>query len=142
MKQFGRPPFLREAPHSSNSLFLSNFFMTSLFVWISKTRNPTHPQPPNFTGGERKLWIVMIKNLFCRFCTNCQYSFILTYNYVRGEVCEWEWERGCEKVINKWNQGEIIMWVLCGYLIMWVMLVWGHFHIIIKWGWGNFFPET
>ena len=40
---------------STNPLFLSNFFMTPLFVQISKTRNP----PPNFRGG-RKLCVVLI----------------------------------------------------------------------------------
>ena len=40
MKQFGNaPPFLREPPHfQATPLFLSNFFMTPLFVQILKTR--------------------------------------------------------------------------------------------------------
>ena len=42
MKLFGNPPFLKEP-----SLFLSNFFMTPLFVQILKPRTPP-PAPPNF----------------------------------------------------------------------------------------------
>ena len=38
MKQFGTP--LREPLLSTNPLFLSNFFITPLFVQISKTRSP------------------------------------------------------------------------------------------------------
>ena len=41
MKQFGSLPFLREPPLSSNPLFLSNFFMTPLFVQILKRRSPS-----------------------------------------------------------------------------------------------------
>ena len=41
MKQFGNPPL-------SKPLFLINFFMTSPFVQMSKTRTPP---PPNFRGG-------------------------------------------------------------------------------------------
>ena len=51
MKQFGPPIFLREPPLLSTiPLFLSNFFMTLLFVQILKTRNP-----PNFRGEETML---------------------------------------------------------------------------------------
>ena len=45
MKQFGPPPILREPPFQITPLFLSNFFMTPLFVQILKTRNP-----PDFRG--------------------------------------------------------------------------------------------
>ena len=41
MKQFGNPLFLREPPPPSSfqltPLFLSNFFMTPLFIQISET---------------------------------------------------------------------------------------------------------
>ena len=48
MKQFGKPPLSkRTTPFQLTPLFLSNFFMTPLFVQISKTR----PPPPNFRGG-------------------------------------------------------------------------------------------
>ena len=46
MKQFGNPPLSNRTPLSTNPLFLSNFFMTPLFVQISKTRTP-----PTFRGG-------------------------------------------------------------------------------------------
>ena len=46
MKQFGTPLFLTETPPlSTNSLFMSNFFMTPLFIQISKTTSH-----PNFRG--------------------------------------------------------------------------------------------
>ena len=49
MKQFGNPPLSkRTALFQLTPLFLSNFFMTPLFVLILKTRNP----PPNFRGEE------------------------------------------------------------------------------------------
>ena len=49
MKQFGNHPFLREhpPPFQLTPLFLSNFFMTPLFVQILKIRNPS-----NFRRGE------------------------------------------------------------------------------------------
>ena len=47
MKQFGNPPLSKRTPFQLTPLFLSNFFMTPLFVQISKTRNP-----PNFRGEE------------------------------------------------------------------------------------------
>ena len=47
MKQFGNPPF------QLTLLFLSNFFMTPLFVQISKVRTPAPPSSPIL--GERKL---------------------------------------------------------------------------------------
>ena len=50
MKQFGNPLFLKVPPFQLIPLFLSNFFMTPLFVQISKTRPP--PPPPNFRGRE------------------------------------------------------------------------------------------
>ena len=51
IKQFGKPLFLRKRPpFQLTLLFLSNFFMTPLFVQISKTR-----YPPLILGG-RKLW--------------------------------------------------------------------------------------
>ena len=41
MKQFGNPPLSkRTCPFQLTPLFLSNFFMTTLFVQISETRNP------------------------------------------------------------------------------------------------------
>ena len=47
MKQFGNPPLSKMTlPFQLTPLFLSNFFMTPLFIQISKTRNP-----PNFRGG-------------------------------------------------------------------------------------------
>ena len=50
MKQFGNHPFLREHPSFQlTPLFLSNFFMTLLFVQILEIRNP-----PNFR--RRELW--------------------------------------------------------------------------------------
>ena len=51
MKQFGIPPFLREpAPlFQLTPLFLSNFFMNSLSVQISKTR--TSPLILRWGGG-------------------------------------------------------------------------------------------
>ena len=42
-------PFKENPPFSTNPLSLSNFFITPLLVWISKTRTP----PPNSRG--RKL---------------------------------------------------------------------------------------
>ena len=45
MEQFGNPP---------PPLFLSNFFITPLFVQISKTRNPS----PLIVGGEDTMWSV------------------------------------------------------------------------------------
>ena len=57
MKQFENPsPFLKEAPPiSTNPLFLSNFFMTPLFVQFSKTI----PPPPHlkFWGEETMRFI-------------------------------------------------------------------------------------
>ena len=56
MKQFGNPPLSKTTPPSLSTkpLFLSNFFMTPLFVRISKTRN----LPPNFRwGGEETMRI-------------------------------------------------------------------------------------
>ena len=50
IKHFGPSPFLREPPFSTNPLFLSNFFMTPLFVQILKIRSP-----PLILWG-RKLW--------------------------------------------------------------------------------------
>ena len=41
-------PFLKESHFQLTPLFLSNFFMTPLFVQIPKTR---YPSPPNFRGG-------------------------------------------------------------------------------------------
>ena len=38
MKQLGNSPLSKRNPLSTNPLFLSNFFMTPLFVQISKTR--------------------------------------------------------------------------------------------------------
>ena len=62
MKQFGNPPpFLRETPFQLTPLFLSNFFMTPLFVQILNKRDP-----PNFTGGG--LWIKYIVEIFIIFC--------------------------------------------------------------------------
>ena len=39
MKQFGTPCLSKRTPLSTNPQFLSNFFMTPLFVKILKTRN-------------------------------------------------------------------------------------------------------
>ena len=39
IKQYGNPPFKENSPLSTNLLFLSNFFMTPLFVQILKRRN-------------------------------------------------------------------------------------------------------
>ena len=47
-KQFGNPLLSKRTPLSTNPLFLSNFFMTPLFVQISQTRTPPH----NFRGEE------------------------------------------------------------------------------------------
>ena len=50
MKQFGNPPLSkRTPPFQLTPLFLSNFFMTPLFVQISKTKTPPS-LPPNFRG--------------------------------------------------------------------------------------------
>ena len=38
MKQFGNSPLSKRTPFQLTPLFLSNFFMTPLFVQISKTR--------------------------------------------------------------------------------------------------------
>ena len=46
MKQFGNPSISKRTPPLTNPLFLSNFFMTPLFVQILKITNP-----PNFRGG-------------------------------------------------------------------------------------------
>ena len=46
MEQFGPPPYSKRTPFQLTPLFLSNFFMTPLFVQILITRNP-----PNFRGG-------------------------------------------------------------------------------------------
>ena len=53
MKQFGNPLFLRgpPLPFQLTPLFLSNFFMTPLFVEISKTRNHL------LISWGRKLWL-------------------------------------------------------------------------------------
>ena len=40
MKQFGNPPLSKRTPLSTNPLFLSNFFMTPLFVQVLKVRTP------------------------------------------------------------------------------------------------------
>ena len=54
MKQFGNPPLSKRSLLSTNPLFLSNYFMTPLFVKISKTRPPL---PPNLVlGGEETLF--------------------------------------------------------------------------------------
>ena len=47
MKQFGKPPLLsKRTPLSTNPLFLNNFFMTPLFVQISRMQTPPpHPTP-------------------------------------------------------------------------------------------------
>ena len=53
MKQFGNPPLSKRTPppFQLTPLFLSNFFMTPLFVQISKTR----PPPLSLGGGGGKL---------------------------------------------------------------------------------------
>ena len=56
-----KPAFLR-VPHP---LFLSNIFMTRLFVQISKMR---YPLPPNFRGVGRKLYYL---NLLLPWSSNC-----------------------------------------------------------------------
>ena len=52
MKQFGNPSLSKRTPPPSpfqlTFLFLNNFFMTPLFVQISKTRNIP---PADFRGG-------------------------------------------------------------------------------------------
>ena len=54
MKKFGipLPLFSKRTPISTNSLFLSNFFMTPLFVQIFKRRTPKkHKMPiPSIEG--------------------------------------------------------------------------------------------
>ena len=43
MKEFGNPPLSKRTPLvSTNPLFLTSFFMTLLFVQISKLRNPSN----------------------------------------------------------------------------------------------------
>ena len=52
MKQFGNPPLSKRTPPfqlTPHPLFLSNFFMTPVFVQILKTR--THPAPLILRGG-------------------------------------------------------------------------------------------
>ena len=46
-------PLSKRTPLSTNPLSLSNFFMTPLFVRISKTKTPP---PPLILGGGEKLW--------------------------------------------------------------------------------------
>ena len=57
-KQFGTPPpspFLEEHPLlNTPPLFLSNFFMTPLFVQILKTRKPS-----NFRGEETMITVLL-----------------------------------------------------------------------------------
>ena len=71
-----KPPPLskRTPPFQLNPLFLSNFFMTSLFVQILKTRNPS----PLILGGGRKLWDI------CNKCTNrncCSHSLCQKFSF-------------------------------------------------------------
>ena len=54
MKQFGNPLFLRELPLSTNPLSLSNFFMTPLFVQISKTT-----YPPKISRGREETMVLL-----------------------------------------------------------------------------------
>ena len=59
LKQFGNPPPLtKSTPPSTNLGFLSNSFMTPLFVQISKTR-----YPPNFRGEETMTALLSLKLL-------------------------------------------------------------------------------
>ena len=52
MKQFGNRPSKRTPPFQLTPLFLSNFFMTPLFVQILKTR-----APPLILEGEETMLI-------------------------------------------------------------------------------------
>ena len=67
MKQFGNAPPLskRTPPLSSNPLFLSNFFMTPLFVQILKTR--TFPRLI-LAGGEGNSPLSETSKLFSILC--------------------------------------------------------------------------
>ena len=53
IKQFGNPPLSKRTlpPFQPTSLYLSNFFMTPLFVQSSKTRIP----PTNFRGWQETM---------------------------------------------------------------------------------------
>ena len=59
MKQFGNPPLSKRTPLSTNPLFLSNFFMTPLFVEMSKTITP-----PNFRGEETMITLFFLLCFF------------------------------------------------------------------------------
>ena len=56
-KTIWKPPFLRVPPFQLTPIFLSNFFMTPLFVEISKTRTPLPPPPVNFRREWTNSWI-------------------------------------------------------------------------------------
>ena len=72
MKQFGTPPSSKRIlPLSTNPLFLSNFFMTPLFVQILKTRNP-----PLILGG-RKL---------CILCFHFEISIFFNISFDKSET--------------------------------------------------------
>ena len=78
---------------------------------------------------------VMIKNLFCCFCANTQFSFLLSYRGVGGEICMWGKWRVKRLSINR-VRGD-----LSKYRNMWVILLSGHSLTIIKWNSMKFFPE-
>ena len=85
MKQFGNPFFSKRNPPplSTNPLFLSNFFITSLFVQISKTRTPL-PTPTclnilcgGLGGGEGKVLYFKKWGIALKYCWNHGLSKLL-----------------------------------------------------------------
>ena len=67
MKQFGNSPLSKRThpPLSTNPLFLSNFFMTPLFVQISKTRSPLI-----LGGGNYEQCVIFSWSIFSCIQTN------------------------------------------------------------------------
>ena len=78
------------------------------------------------------------KNMYCNFCTKTQYSFILAYSGVEGEVCVCVRACVCVRV--------------CLCICVWVYEIWvwmerlnklnnGKIIEISEWDWGKFFPK-
>ena len=69
------PLFLRGPLFQLTPLFLSNFFMTTPFVQISKTRPPPPPPPPLILGGGGNYSCIYASMYVCICMHACMYVF-------------------------------------------------------------------